>query len=122
MSDPTQPWPAYQQQPAQPYGQPYAQQHGQHQAAPAAPPAKKRRRVFMWVFLAVQVLFLIWAISGAASAHGTPADCSGLDAKTCNDAQAVGTGIGVAIIIAAWFFVDLFLGVGYAVYRLAKRP
>jgi hypothetical protein len=122
MSDPTQPWPAYQQQQGQRYGQqPYGQpQHGQHAAAP--PPAKKRRRIFLWVFLAVQVLFAIWAISGAASAHGTPADCSGLDAKTCNDAQAVGTGIGVAIIIAAWFFVDLFLGVGYAVYRLAKRP
>ena len=89
-------------------------------------PARPRRtkRVFMWVFLAIQALFLIWVISGAATAGGTPADCatSGLDLETCNAASDVGTGIGVAIIVGAWFFVDVFLGVGYAVYRLAKRP
>ena len=34
----------------------------------AAPPRKKRR-VFLWVFLAIQVLFIVWIIAGAASGN-----------------------------------------------------
>ena len=91
------------------------------EAAPV--PTKKRKRIFMWVFLAVQVLFVIWIIGGVGSAD-TPsaADCGSLSAQTCQDAADVGTGIGVALIILLWFFVDCFLAVGYAVYRLARRP
>lgn len=88
-------------------------------AAPAAP-TKKKRRIFLWFFLAVQVLFLIWVIAGGAS-HNDVSDCGTLSAKTCNDAQNVGKGIGVFLIIVLWFFVDAFLGVVYGVYRLAKR-
>ena len=83
---------------------------------------KRKRRVFMWVFLAVQVLFLVWAVTGASTASGQPSDCGGLSVEDCNTASDIGTGIGVAIIVGIWFFVDVFLGVGYAVYRLAKRP
>lgn len=71
---------------------------------------RKRRRIFMWVFLAVQALFLVWVIAGI----GTGAD-------NTTDAENVGTGIGVALIIGLWFFVDLFLGVAYGVYRLARH-
>jgi uncharacterized membrane protein len=84
--------------------------------------APRKRRVFMWVFLAIQVLFLVWAIAGAASGSGQPADCGTLDADTCNTASDVGTGIGVALIVGLWMFVDFGLGVAYAVYRLARRP
>jgi hypothetical protein len=84
-------------------------------------PTRKKRRIFMWVFLAVQVLYLVWIIGGA-SAAGSSASCNGLDAQTCHDATAVGTGLGVAMIVMLWFFTDLFLGIAYAVYRLARRP
>jgi hypothetical protein len=82
---------------------------------------KKKRRIFLWVFLAIQALFLIWVISGAASANGTPTDCSGLDAETCNAASDIGTGIGVVLIVILWMVVDFFMAVIYGIYRLAKR-
>lgn len=61
-------------------------------ATPTAP-VKKRKRVGMWVFLAVQVVFLIWLIAGASS--GTNAnDCSGLSHTDCQSASDAGTAIG----------------------------
>lgn len=110
------------------------------------PPAKprKKRRVFLWIFAAVQVLFIIWIVAGAASgtpgpsaaaqaaqqcAHGgwqglftSQHDCQVHYANGLNDAAAAGKGIGVALIVVFWVVVDFFLGVGYGVYRLASRP
>lgn len=86
---------------------------------------RKKRRVFLWFFLAVQVLFLVWAIAGGHSAATSPVDCSSVTVEQCQtlkDAQDVGAGIGVGIIVLFWFLVDIFLGVVYGVYRLAKRP
>lgn len=82
----------------------------------------KKRRVFLWVFLAIQVLFLIWVIAGASSGAGQPEDCGTLDAELCNDAADVGTAIGVFMVVILWCIVDFLLGVGYLIYRLAKRP
>jgi ABC-type Fe3+ transport system permease subunit len=82
---------------------------------------KRRRRVFLWVFMAVQVLFVVWIVTGIASGGGTPSDCTGLDEETCNAAQNVGTGIGVALIIGLWMAVDVIMGIIYGVYRLARR-
>ena len=96
------------------------QQPGWNYQQPPALPPKKRRRVFMWFFLAVQVLFLIWVIAGAASAGG--ADCGSLDAKTCSDASNAGTAIGVVLVIVLWAVVDIILGITYLVVRLARRP
>jgi hypothetical protein len=84
-------------------------------------PVKKKRRIFLWVFLAVQVLFIIWIIAGANSGSGQPSDCGSLSAKACNNASDAGTAIGVVLIIVVWFFVDAFMGVIYGVYRLARR-
>ena len=78
---------------------------------PAKP--KRKKRIFMWVFLAVQALFLIWIIS-AVSADPT-ADCKG----GCEDAA---TGIAVFFQIMVWCVTDFLLGVGYLIYRVAKRP
>ncbi|MCP3423816.1 hypothetical protein [Nocardioides pinisoli] len=83
---------------------------------------KKKRRIFLWFFLAVQVLFIIWIIAGIGSAGGDATDCGSLSQETCNDARDVGTGIGVALVVGLWMVVDFLLGVGYAIYRLAKRP
>ena len=83
---------------------------------------KKRHRVFLWVFLAIQALFVVWIISGAASASGTPSDCGTLDADTCNTAANAGAAIGVFIIVVLWCIADFLLAVGYTIYRLARRP
>lgn len=133
---------------AQPhYGQPpaYAPQYGQppayYQPPTAAP--RKKRRVFLWVFLAIQVIFIIWIIAGVASspagpsaaaqaaqqcAHGgwvglfkSQADCQVHYAHALNDAGAAGKGIGVALIIIVWVVVDFFLGLSYGIYRLASH-
>lgn len=89
-------------------------------AAPTEPP-KKKRRIFVWVFLAIQVLFLIWVIAGASSGSGQPDNCGTLSARTCNDASDAGTAIGVFLIIVFWAVVDIILGITYGVWRLAKR-
>lgn len=88
--------------------------------APEAPPRKKRR-IFLWVFLAIQLLFILWIFSGASTGAGQATDCGSLDAKTCNAASDIGTGIGVVLMIVVWMVVDFFLAVIYGVYRLAKR-
>lgn len=119
-------------QPPQPYG---------YQAA--APPRKRKRRVFWWVFLGVQVLFVVWLIAGLASKPGgtsvaaqtaaacanggwqglftSHADCMKHYAVGLSDASDTGKGLGAALIVVLWFVVDVMLGVGYGVYKLATR-
>ncbi len=80
----------------------------------------KKHRIFLWVFLAVQVLFIVWIIAGASSGTDT-SNCGSLDAATCKSASQVGTGIGVVLIILVWAVVDFFMAVIYGIYRLAKR-
>lgn len=94
---------------------------------PPPPPAvtptmqpKKKKRVFLWVFLAVQLLFIVW-ILGGASGGATGTDCGTLDQESCDAATAIGTGIGVFFIVALWMIVDFLMAVTYGVYRLATR-
>ncbi|MDR7086595.1 hypothetical protein J2X11_001434 [Aeromicrobium panaciterrae] len=84
-------------------------------------PKKKKKRVFLWVFMAVQVLFIVWVVGGASTGSGNPSDCGSLDLETCNAASDVGTSIGVALIVAFWVVVDFLMAVVYGVYRLARR-
>lgn len=83
---------------------------------------KKKRRIFIWFFLAVQALFLLWVIAGAHTGAGQPTDCGTLSAQTCNDAADAGTAIGVFLVLILWCVVDFIVGVGYVIYRLARRP
>jgi hypothetical protein len=109
----------------------------------AAAPVRKKRRVFLWVFLAVQAAFIIWIIAGLASHPAGPtaaqqaaqqcanggwqglfksqADCQVHYAHALNEAGNVGKGLGVAVIVIVWIVVDFFLGLGYGIYRLASR-
>lgn len=111
-------------------------------AAPPAPPRRKRR-IFLWVFLAIQVIFIIWIIAGLATKGTGPtaaaqaaqqcanggwqplfksqADCTQHYAVALNDAANTGKGLGVALIVLFWVVVDFFLGVGYGIYKLASR-
>lgn len=75
----------------------------------------------MWVFLAIQALFLVWIISGAASAGDNCAGLTGDDLAACEAGTAVGAGIGVALIIGLWVAVDIILGIIYLVVRSARR-
>lgn len=85
-------------------------------------PVKRRRRIFLPLFLLVQAVFIVWIITGAMSGSGQPTDCGSLTAETCDAAQNAGTAIGVALIVVCWVVVDFLLAVGYVIYRLAKRP
>jgi hypothetical protein len=142
--------PGYQGQLHPPRGQyPPPQQYEQPRYAPQPAPRpqwqqpRKKRRVFLWVFLGVQALFLIWIIAGLASHPAGPsaaqqaaqqcanggweglfksqADCDQHYAVALNDAGNVGKGIGAAFIVIFWMVVDFFLGLGYGIYRLASR-
>jgi hypothetical protein len=117
--------------------------------APQSPPRqqwqqpRKKRRVFLWVFLAIQVLFVVLIITQIAAHPAGPtaaqqaaqtcanhgwyplfksqADCDQHYAVALNDAGNVGKGIGVVFIVIIWMVVDFFTGLGYGIYRLASR-
>lgn len=74
----------------------------------AAP--KKKKRVFLWFFLAVQALFVVWLVMGLSTAD------TGGDA-----AKEAGTAIGAMLVFGLWVGVDFILGVGYGIYKLATR-
>ena len=117
---------SYQQQ------HPYAEPWPPYQQAPA--PRRRRRRVFPWVFLAVQALFVIWVIAGIASGARIHSDavayCHAHPSQFLTFAQCVsgygggakaGTAIGAALIVGLWVAADVILGTGYVVWRLARR-
>jgi hypothetical protein len=104
--------------------------------ATATAQPRKRRRVFLWVFLAIQALFIIWLIVGGASTGGSihasvAAQClheakgMGMTQAQCiswlGGAAKTGTAIGAALIVVLWTVVDIILGISYGVYRLATR-
>jgi hypothetical protein len=83
---------------------------------------KKRKRVFMWTFLVINLLFLVWVITGIAGNASTPADTGGvLTQADANAARDAGTAIGVGLLLAFWAFVDFILFVVWAVVRLSRR-
>jgi len=90
-----------------------------------ATPQRKRRRIFPWVFLAIQVLFLVLIISAAHSSHNqSVADCatqSALSSKDCQSASDAGTAIGVGVLVAFWVAFDLIVGITYAIIRMTRR-
>ena len=106
----------------------YRQGYGYPSPPGHAAPRRKKRRIFLWIFLAVQALFLIWLIAGIASAaHGIPAYCHQgthsqfIGVKGCTSASQAGAALGAAAIIVFWMVVDVILGIGYGVYKLATR-
>ena len=135
--------PTWQPQPYQPQTQYAPQLPPRQQWQQPAQQPRKKRRVFLWVFLGIQAVFIIWIIAGLASHPAGPttaqqaaqqcanggwqglfksqADCQVHYAHALNDAGNVGKGIGVAFIIIFWMVVDFFVGLGYGIYRLASR-
>jgi hypothetical protein len=108
---------------------------------PAKPP-RKRRRIFMWSFLALQALFVAWIIVAIATAHNGPdlatvhrgcdagawqglfkshADCMTHYASGLQQAGDAGTAIGIGLVIGLWVAADVILGIGRLVVVLARR-
>ena len=74
------------------------------QPPPQVQPPRKRRRVFVWVFLAVQVIFLGWVIyAGVSLPQSGPSN-------------------GVAIQMGLWALTDVILGVIYLIRQLPRTP
>lgn len=116
-------WTAPWNGPGRPPGHQYSGYSAQSQPQPPATAVeypKKKRRIFLWIFLAMQILFLIWVIAGAMA--GSSTHCvAGTTTVDCHNAHEVGTTIGTGIIILFWALADIIVGGGYAVYRLATR-
>jgi hypothetical protein len=98
--------------------------------------ARRKRRIFLWVFLAIQALFIVWLAVGGSSTGGgihasvaaqchTQAAGMGMTQAQCitflGGAAKTGTAIGAALIIVLWMISDVILGVSYGVYKLATR-
>jgi hypothetical protein len=63
-------------------------------------------------------------VVAALSGTGTPGECRGLtgeELEVCEDASDAGTAIGVWLVVVLWAAVDVILGVGHLVHRLAGR-
>lgn len=90
---------------------------------PSQPPrkVKKKKRIFMWFFLAVQLLFIVWLVTAINSTSGN-ADTGGvLTQEEANSARDAGAAIGTLMIFVIWAIVDFILAVGWAIVRLAGR-
>jgi hypothetical protein len=75
--------------------------------------------VFWWVYLVIQILFIVWIITGSmANGH---AHCNGLSAHDCAAATDTGNAIGIGLIVALWVAADIIIGGSYAIWRLARR-
>jgi hypothetical protein len=99
-----------------PQGQGWGVQYPQQ--PPAQPPKpRKKRRVFMWFILGVNVLFLWWILEGAGSNADNCAGEVGQALEDCQAATNIGTGIGIIFIIFLWAMVDVILGVLHIVTR-----
>lgn len=95
----------------------------------------KKRRIFLWVFLAIQVIFIIWIITGASTGGGinasVVAQCHnqaagmGMSQAQCvsflGGASKAGTAVGVGLIVVVWVIVDFLVALTYGIYRLARR-
>ncbi|SFS65271.1 hypothetical protein [Saccharopolyspora flava] len=67
-------------------------------------------RVFTWVILVINAIFLVWVIGGIAS-RPNPDD----------PAANVGTAIGVGLVIGLWVAADVILGILWLVTKPRTR-
>lgn len=71
----------------------------------------KKWRKFTWFILVVQVLFVIWIISGVSAVSDSCDGLTGTDLDICQAGTAVGAGIGIGLILFLWGIVDVILAV-----------
>jgi hypothetical protein len=91
---------------------------GQGWRVPPEPSTPRRRRpVFAWVVVAINVLFVVWVVTGLLNAGGQCAGLTGDELESCEMGRDIGTGIGVVLVVFFWAAVDLILGVLFLVTR-----
>jgi hypothetical protein len=74
-------------------------------------------RVFTWVILVINILFLVWVIAGGSSAANNCDGMTGQALDNCQAGTAIGATIGIGVIIFLWALVDVILGVIWLVTR-----
>ena len=79
--------------------------------------SRKKRCIFPWIFLAIQIFFIIWLVTGISGANDNCVGEVGQALETCQAGTAVGAGIGAFLIIGLWVAVDVILGIGYLIFR-----
>lgn len=86
---------------------------------PAAPRKRRRYHVGMWLFLAVQVIFVIWIVSSGTTIDHSVTHCTG---QSCKGISESAGGVAIGLIVLFWAVVDVILGFIYLVVHLARRP
>lgn len=75
-------------------------------------------RKMTWVIIIFNILMLVWVVAAVASTPEGTSDCKReaannqfLDEEDCDNAAAVGTAIGVGVLMFFWVAVDVILGI-----------
>lgn len=81
------------------------------------------RRPLTWVILGWNALMAVWLVVGVVgAANSTNKDCVGQFADSCKSGAAIGTGIGIFLILGIAAFGDMILGVIWLVTRRQSAP
>jgi hypothetical protein len=111
------------------------------EAAPQQAKPRRKRRVFMWTFLAIQTIFIglivLYATESTGPSHAEVVqgcangawqglfksyhDCMIHYAAGLNGAGHAGQAIGIGLVIFLWVAADVILGVGRLVVVTARR-
>ena len=85
----------------------------------ARPPRRRFRfRKATWAILLWTLAMGAWIVAGLiSSARSNATDCGSLSQSTCNAASDVGTGIGVFLLLALWFFGFIVLSLVWLMSR-----
>lgn len=77
--------------------------------------------MFKWFFGIVNVLFVVWLIDALTATTDTCDGLSGEMLQACQDGTAVGTGLGVMMILFLWAVTDGILLMLRLVFRRKDR-
>jgi hypothetical protein len=111
------------------------------EATPQTAKPRKRKRLFMWTFLAIQAIFVglivLYATESTGPSHAEVLqgcakgawqglfksyhDCMVHYAAGLNGAGHAGQAIGIGLVIFLWVAADVILGVGRLVVLSSRR-
>lgn len=72
-------------------------------------------RIFKWAFILFNLVMLIWVVGGAQVGNETISTASGSAEQT---GAAIGSAMGIGILLVLWFIGDVILGL----FVLFTRP
>ena len=74
-------------------------------------------KLVKYVFIAFNLLMVVWLVSGISGGGEMIGDATS-DAEAAG--AAIGTGIGVFLILVVWTIGDIILGITYLIARPSK--